>query len=138
MSNEKRYYGSLWALMRHKHGIEYPRGTVFSLEERAAVTAEDVVAFFNFKAYGKSTPSDDDRPTLARSNALLDHKKALSFFMPNRNWNWNELTRQGNPTKSHRDAVDRIYTHYGPNLSPTAIINALRKDKASLPPMLRV
>ena len=44
------------------------------------------------------------------------------------------LVRTGLPA---RDAIDRIYAHYGPNLSPTAIINSLRKDKKNLPPMLR-
>ena len=44
------------------------------------------------------------------------------------------LVRAGVPS---RDSIDRIYTQYGPNLSPTAIINILRKDKKNLPPMLR-
>ena len=46
------------------------------------------------------------------------------------------LVRSGVPA---RDAVDRIYTHYGPHLSPTAIINRIKADKKAktIPPMLR-
>ena len=38
---------------------------------------------------------------------------------------------------SSHEAIDRIYTHYGPGKSVTNIINALRADKNNLPVMLR-
>ena len=46
------------------------------------------------------------------------------------------MVRAGIPS---RDAVDRIYTHYGPQLSPTAIINLIKGDKKAnrIPAMLR-
>ena len=45
------------------------------------------------------------------------------------------LVRAGVPS---RDAIDRIYTHYGPHLSPTAIIGLIKKDKkaGAVPVML--
>lgn len=52
-----------------------------------------------FKAYGTSTPTEDSRPTHGRSSSLYDIKKSISYFMPNKNMQWNELTGVGNPTR---------------------------------------
>ena len=43
---------------------------------------------------------DKDRSTEVRSNSFLYWKKVLSYYMPNKNQQWNRLTGTGNPTKS--------------------------------------
>jgi hypothetical protein len=45
-------------------------------------------------------PTADDNPTLKRSSGLEFGKKAVSFFMPNKNTPWNIESETGNPTMS--------------------------------------
>ena len=101
------YRASLARLMSFKHGVTYPSNAEFTREQLADVTADDVVMFFNQRAYGTPNPTADDRPTHCRSNTLEYWKKAISSFMPNRNHKWNEIARVGNPTKS-QDVNDMI------------------------------
>ena len=51
---------------------------------------------------------------------------------------WDVVERLVHSGVPARDAVDRLYTHYGPQLSPTAIINLLKVDrkKKTIPQML--
>ena len=51
-------------------------------------------------AFGHSDAGDDDVPTCGRSNTLAFHKKALSYFMPNKHLGWNTVSLSGNPTRS--------------------------------------
>ena len=51
-------------------------------------------------AFGRSDAGDDDVPTCGRSNTLAFHKKALSYFMPNKHLGWNTVSLSGNPTRS--------------------------------------
>ena len=57
----------------------------------------------NQVAYHKEEPGVDDNPIYARSNTLLPHKRALSYYMPRkdekRDWNA-EGGGKGNPTTS--------------------------------------
>ncbi|KAG9403739.1 hypothetical protein AC1031_005227 [Aphanomyces cochlioides] len=74
------------------------------------VVPEDVCRYFNFKAYGEEFPSETSRPQYARSNTLKASKKMLSCFMPRRNMPWDEVKREGNPTRSIlvNDLIKRI------------------------------
>ena len=92
--------GTLRAFVRCNDQEDCDADAVFAQEQLAAVKAIDVVECFNCKAHGTPTPSAADRPIHARSNTLCCWKKALSFFFPNRNHQWNELTETGNPAKS--------------------------------------
>ena len=66
-----------------------------------SITANDVVSFFRFRAYGDPDANDNDMPpTLLRHNTILNEKKAISFFMPAQNIPWNQVAQQGNPTRS--------------------------------------
>lgn len=66
-----------------------------------SITANDVVSFFRFRAYGDPLANDNDTPpTLLRHNTILNEKKAISFFMPAQNIPWNQVAQQGNPTRS--------------------------------------
>ena len=50
--------------------------------------------------FGHSDAGDDDVPTCGRLNTLALHKKALSYFMPNKHLSWNTVSLLGNPTRS--------------------------------------
>ena len=69
--------------------------------------------YFNFKAYGKANPGEDDNPTLCQANTLHFHKKALSYFMPRKRPDWDDILQQGNPTKSHavNNVISRLKLH---------------------------
>ena len=104
------YKAVLLAFMQYNDNVQYEDDFVFTPEHLGEVQARDVVAWFNFRAYGKDLPSDDDRPTHARSNTLLYWKKALSYHFPNKNMQWNELRNEGNPTKSQalNDLIKKV------------------------------
>jgi hypothetical protein len=96
------YNGVLRRLMTFVHGLEdvYEKDHLFSQEELAALTPNDIKRWMCVKAYGTAEPGVDDNPTLCRSTSLEFWKKAISFFMPNRLMSWNVLSNVGNPTKS--------------------------------------
>jgi hypothetical protein len=72
-----------------------------------------VERYFNFKAYGTADPGEDDNPTLCQANTLHFHKKALSYFMPRKRPDWDDILQQGNPTKSHavNNVISRLKLH---------------------------
>ena len=67
----------------------------FSTEQLASITANDVFCYFNFKAYGTPKPGVDDLPKLCFSSTLFYHKKAISYFMPRQNMQWDDLAHIG-------------------------------------------
>ena len=97
------YKPTLVHFMNYLHAPEppYNMDTVFSMETLGALTAADVMRYFNFRTYGEPEPPNGHtiRPQI-RSNTLKYWKKALSYFMPNRLMTWNVLTSTGNPTRS--------------------------------------
>ena len=64
-------------------------------------------------AFGRSDAGDDDVPTCGRSSTLAFHKKALSYFMPNKHLGWNMVSLSGNPTRSPEinDLIKRVKRH---------------------------
>ena len=96
----KRYKPTLMAFMSHKDGQNYDKEHEFTQQELAAITPMDLLRWMCLKVYGKEEPVPDDNPIEGRSNSLLYWKKAISFFMPNRQPTWDVLTGTGNPTKS--------------------------------------
>jgi len=95
-----QYKNTLVAFMSSRDQHQYNKEHVFTQEQLSAVTADDMLAWFNLKSYGTPTPTLDDRPMNCRSNSLKYWKKALSHFMPNKHHQWNDITRTGNPTRS--------------------------------------
>ncbi|KAJ0402414.1 hypothetical protein ATCC90586_000012 [Pythium insidiosum] len=94
-------YTSKWlAFMCFRQGVPFNAQAVFTAEDAAAVTPEDIVRFLNMKAYKKEAPGPDDRPTHARASTLEFYKKAISAFMPRRMAVWDDVRREGNPTRS--------------------------------------
>ena len=109
MSAPISYKSALYQLMSFLDGVTYSvadETVQFSEERLAAITADDIVHYFNFKAYGTPEPGVNDCPKLCRSSTLYYHKKAISHFMPRQNMQWDDLALRGNPSKS--SAVNKV------------------------------
>ena len=73
----------------------------FTIEELYTLRPQGIKRYLCLLAYGDEFPDlDVDLPTVGRSNSLEFAKKAISYFMPNKNMPWNEQAQQGNPTRS--------------------------------------
>ena len=80
-------------------GSEYSPDHVHAMEVLAAITPNDVLRYMNLRTFGTTEPARDANPTSARANTLAMDKKAISFFMPNRD-TWSMTRAEGNPTRS--------------------------------------
>ena len=78
----------------------YTTATQFSQEQLLRITDKDVYEWLVFKEYNTCDPTSEDNPTNCRCNTLQYAKKALSYFMPNRNTQWCVALNTGNTTKS--------------------------------------
>ena len=87
-------------MMSFIDGVQYPKTSTFSRDQLAAITAEQVAAFLNKKAFGTPVPGPDDRPHAMRASSLAFFKKAISQFMPLRSMPWDDINLCGNPTRS--------------------------------------
>ena len=94
------YLRTLRALLSHLDGILYTPEHEITRDRLSQLTPDDIVKYFNFRAYGTPTPSETDRPMNTRSNTLYYWKKALSGCLPNKHIPWNDISKMGNPTKS--------------------------------------
>ena len=75
-----------------------------------AITPEDIVNWFNYLAYGKENPAENEKPQFARANTLYSNKKKLSYYMINKTPHWSHAAQTGNPTKdkSVNDLLKKI------------------------------
>eukprot|EP00980_Cylindrotheca_fusiformis_P006798 scaffold1423_cov74-Cylindrotheca_fusiformis.AAC.1 len=97
----RAYKGPLVRMMSHLHNMQYDRDKVFTQEELAVVTSDDVMSFFNAMVFGDANvPAGHDMAPLHRSNTIKFWKKAISYFMPRRMVPWDDVTQRGNPTRS--------------------------------------
>ena len=55
--------------------------------------------YLNLKTFRTTEPAGDANPISARANSLAMDKKAISYFMPNRDV-WSVTRTEGNPTQS--------------------------------------
>jgi hypothetical protein len=100
------YKSNFFAFMSFPDGTSYsPSDSItFSQEHLLEITDLDVANFLTFKAYGPNLfPEEgpDEFPiALTRSSTLAFYKKAISSYMPRQHQQWDEITGQGNPTKS--------------------------------------
>lgn len=95
-----RYYRCLVEFMSFRDNVEYPMETTFSEHHLRGILPVDIERWFKKKVYGTTEPSALDFPTQQKPSSLEHYKKALSFYMPDREIVWHEATRTGNPTKS--------------------------------------
>lgn len=109
-NTSKSYTACFMAFMSFIDGVTYDASSSFSREQLLAITADQVAAYLNFKAYGKPSPGPLDRPTEGRANSLAFQKKAISHFMPLRNMTWDDIHLRGNPTRSAavNDVIARV------------------------------
>ena len=78
------YLRTLRALLSYLDGVVYTPEIEITEERLMQLTPQDIVRYFNFRAYGTATPTETDRPTETRSNSLYYWKKAISGCLPNR------------------------------------------------------
>ena len=106
------YKGGLAVFMTYHQGKEPPYNNChkFTSGELEELVLQDIVKFFNFRAYGIEEPTDQDCPTDTRSNTLKYWKKLLPSFMPNCHMQWNNISNVGNPTRSTalNDVIKKI------------------------------
>jgi len=92
--------------MSYRDGVAYPPNHEFPPAALAAITPEEIVRWMKYRVYQDPDADHDiDKPTL-RSKPVLYWKKSISFFVPNKRMEWNELSNVGNPTKS--EAVNEL------------------------------
>eukprot|EP00957_Ditylum_brightwellii_P033968 2572868-Ditylum_brightwellii.AAC.1 len=82
--------------MSFLHGLAYHKDHVFSTEDLSLLPPRNIYWWMTFKAYGTDDPSPDDFPTEGWSSSFKYYKKAISYFMPNCQLQWNELLHVGN------------------------------------------
>ena len=106
----KLYYPYLRKFLSWKDGTEYAPTTRFTDAHVQDIRPNHIVRYMSLLAYGTEQPGDGDHPTIRRSSGMEFVKKAISFFMPNRNVPWNVESQSGNPTMSVavNDLIKRI------------------------------
>ena len=85
-----------------------------SPERLAQVTDVDVYRHLaNNEAFGTPETSEDDLPDQSCSTTIKFHKTAISHFMPRWRQAWDEIRKEGNPTKSPaiNDLIKKIERH---------------------------
>ena len=110
----EQYKSMLVSFMRHRDSnASYSVHTMFSSEELSSIIPQEIVVWMKLTVFGCSDAGDDDVPTCGRSNTLAFHKKALSYFMPNKHLGWNMVSLLENPTRSPEvnNLIKRVRCH---------------------------
>lgn len=97
---KKAYKPHLVRCMNLVKGTSHPKDYNFSDEELFALKPDEIKRYLATLSYGMEQPSATDLPVVGRASSLEYAKKAISYYMPNRNMVWNMQTNQGNPTRS--------------------------------------
>ena len=106
-SKISKYKRALCRFMSFKDGLPagqvYPSTIEFSVDQLLSIKPIEIARWMRKMAYGTPDPGPDDHPTYLRSGSLENYKKAISFFMPNKNSPWILSpggAGAGNPTRS--------------------------------------
>jgi len=96
-----RYHTIVRELMAYtrNRATPYPKDHVFSDEDLESLRPTDICRWMSKKVYGVADPVSGAILT-GKANSLEFYKKAISFYMPNKNDSWNPVEQKGNPTKS--------------------------------------
>ena len=109
------YIQPLCALMSFLDDKEYKTidDDVFTEARLLKITDIDIYRHLANKAFGTPEPNKDSVPKLCRSTTIKFHKKAISHFMPRYRVAWDEIRKEGNPTKSQavNDLIKLIEKH---------------------------
>jgi len=94
------YKSVLVRILSYLDNVKYAKETIFPRDRLAEIKPDDLMRYFNMRIFGAENPTAEQRlrPKL-RSTCLEFWKKALSYYMPNRLMQWNELAEIGNPTR---------------------------------------
>ena len=98
--NSQKYKRVLVAFLSKRDNADYTIEDATLDEIVRSIKETDVINWLNVKAYGTTTPNEDDCPVFCRSSTLHFHKKSISYFIPNKHMKWNVDTLTGNPTMS--------------------------------------
>ena len=98
--------------MTWRDGKDYDKATVkFTDAELNSITPNDIVRYFKFKVYGDADVDEETTiASLGRASSLMMYKKSISSFMIS-DYQYNDETGTGNPTKSKR--VNKLIRHVG-------------------------
>lgn len=102
MPAPKAYKSILYQLMSFLDGVTYsPSDNTISflMERLASIIVDDIVYYFNFKAYGTPEPSINNLSKRCHSCTLLYQNEAIFYFLHRQNMQWENLAYWGNPTK---------------------------------------
>ena len=109
------YAYCLCSLMSFLDDTEYKTidCTIFTQERLLKITDIDIYQYLADKAFGTSEPNGNSVPDRCRSTTIKYHKKAISSFMPRKRVVWDEIRKEGNPTKSQavNDLIKLIEKH---------------------------
>ena len=109
------YIQPLCALMSFLDNKEYKTidDDVFTQARLLEIRDIDIYRYLANKAFGTPKPNKDSVPNLCRSTTIKFHKKAISHFMPRYRVAWDEIRKEGNPTKSQavNDLIKLIEKH---------------------------
>jgi hypothetical protein len=113
LENRNKYKNALVAFLSYRDGVAYSKDAEFGQDVFSSITDADIVKWLKYKAYGTPTPGEFDLPIVGRSSTLFFHKKAISFFIPNKHLKWNVETLCGNPTTSPavNDLIKTVRKH---------------------------
>ena len=104
---EETYWNIFIKFMSYTDKNEYPSDTEFTEAQLLSITPQMVYKYLAYRGYGIEDPNSASTPIHRDSTVAFD-KKAISYFLPDRDTPWNSHTKSGNPTKS--TMVNRLVT----------------------------
>ena len=97
-NTSSKYTSTLIAFMSFIDGVKYDATSSFSRDKLLAITADQVAAYLNYKAYGTPTPGPTDRPTQGRGTIKLprlSQKSHITFHAsPHHDMGQDQSTRK--------------------------------------------
>ena len=98
---EQTYWNVFIKFMSYIDNNEYHSNEEFSEEKLLSITPEMVYKYLAYRGYGIEEPNSASNPIHRDSTVAFD-KKAISYFLPDKDAQWNSHNRSGNPTKSSK------------------------------------
>jgi hypothetical protein len=83
----------------HQRSETYPKEHVFPDDELTPITPQHVCDYLSVKAYGKQNAGVYDKLVITPGNVDFQ-MKAINYFMPHNDMDWNDEAMVGNPVKS--------------------------------------
>ncbi|KNC85891.1 hypothetical protein SARC_01929 [Sphaeroforma arctica JP610] len=90
------------------------------------ITPEKLVTYMKILAYGIPNPGPEDIPTGQGETGLLFVKRAISYFLPDANKDWDADTRTGNPARAK--PVDQLIRVAGMNEPSAESIQLIKRQ----------